>query len=691
MQVTCAKCRNAFSKTVNPTDDSDNATQCPHCGFVFALFMDVQISLPDMDDAVGMPPHDERTPPPKPCPLDIAAEDADPHHLLKTYFGYPGFRPNQLAIIETILEGRDAFVLMPTGSGKSICYQIPAMIRNGVAVVISPLIALMHDQVQALRQNGVRAAYLNSSLSAAEAHQVRVDVCSGIVDLLYVAPERLLTNSFKTLLGELPLALFAIDEAHCVSQWGHDFRPEYLAIADVTRQFKGVPRIALTATADPHTRKSILSNLELTQAAVFVASFDRPNIRYRIGLKNNDKAQLLAFLQNEQAGNAGIVYVRTRKRADTIAAWLKARNYNALAYHAGLAPDTRLSNQQRFLQEEGIIMVATIAFGMGIDKPDVRFVAHLDLPASVEAYYQETGRAGRDGLPADAWMIYTLGDVVAMRKMQELSDGDAAFKRVQLRKLEALLALCETVTCRRQVLLDYFGEHGTPACGNCDSCLEPMDTWDGTLAAQMALSCVYRTGQRFGAAYLVDVLMGKTTERIQRFGHDRIKTFGVGCDIDVHQWRSVFRQLMANGLLSVNLSDISGFRLTKASWPVLKGEETIAFRKDPKPVKIKKPSKKKNAALVEKMPAASLPLWEKLRQLRLTIARELDIPPFVVFHDRTLLEMATHKPANRQALLKIYGVGENKARQYGDQFLDLLNETEAQDGTTDWGSNGQEE
>ncbi len=596
----------------------------------------------------------------------------DPHQILKKVFGYSSFRPLQLDIIQKLISGQDVFVLMPTGSGKSICYQIPAMIRQGVGVVISPLIALMQDQVQALCQNGVRAAYLNSSLSAEKARQVESRVRAGDIDLLYVAPERLLTDRCQSFLQHIPLALFAIDEAHCVSQWGHDFRPEYLGIADVTRKFKGVPRIALTATADPQTRKGILSNLDLRKAVPFISSFDRPNIRYRVALKHNDKNQLLAFLQDEHPGAAGIVYVRTRKRADTISKWLQDKGLEALAYHAGLDQATRFAHQKRFLREDGVVMVATIAFGMGIDKPDVRFVAHLDLPASVEAYYQETGRAGRDGLPADAWMVYSLADVVAMRKMLDLSEGDENFKRIQLKKLEALLGYAETVECRRTVLLDYFGEFGTAACGNCDTCLQPVENWEGTVASQMALSCVYRTGQRFGAAYLTDVLTGQTTDRIQRFGHHRIKTFGVGRDISSQDWRSVFRQLTAAGLLSVNLTEISGFRLTEKSWPVLKGEKTVRFRKDPLPVKAKKKSKKTTKAAVNLLPATDLPLWEKLRELRLSIAKELAVPPYVVFHDRTLVEMVEQQPITRAALLQLNGVGEKKAEKFGEQFLALL-------------------
>jgi len=561
---------------------------------------------------------------------------------------------------------------MPTGSGKSICYQIPAMVRHGVAVVVSPLIALMQDQVQALHQNGIRAAFLNSSLSAEAARTVEQEARSGAIDLLYVAPERLATPRCIDLLHQLELALFAIDEAHCVSQWGHDFRPEYLGIAEITRQFSGVPRIALTATADPQTRESILTNLELEDAACFISSFDRPNIRYRVGLKNNDKRQLLAFLQEEHPASAGIVYVRTRKRAEAIARWLNEQGLAALPYHAGLDQPTRATHQNRFLSEEAIVMVATIAFGMGIDKPDVRFVAHLDLPASIEAYYQETGRAGRDGLPADAWMLYSLADVVAMRKMLDLSEGDESFKLTQRKKLDALLGYGETVTCRRQVLLDYFGEKNTPACGNCDTCLQPVDTWDGTVAAQMALSCVYRTGQRFGAVYLTDVLMGNATERIRRFGHDRIKTFGVGQEFPAAQWRSVFRQLTAAGLLSVNLSEISGFRLTEKSWPVLRGEHPVQLRNDPLPVKTGQKKKKAERKAPDQLPAETRLLWEKLRELRLSIATEQGVPPYVVFHDSTLVEMVETMPATREDLLGITGIGEKKAEQYGVQFLECI-------------------
>jgi ATP-dependent DNA helicase RecQ len=657
-----------------PSDDRSIAVQCPACGAAFTVDLTAQVPPPQVDPFDAHPGFDPQhgPPPEKEPPAAHAAEIDDPYHILKKYFGYHDFRPNQLDIIRTLLAGKDVFVLMPTGSGKSICYQIPAIMRPGVGIIISPLIALMQDQVQALRQIGVRAAYLNSTQSARESAHVQALASGGAIDLLYVAPERLLTEAFQELLGRWRLSLFAIDEAHCVSQWGHDFRPEYLGIANVTRRFKTVPRIALTATADRQTREGILANLELTSAKPFVSSFDRPNIRYRVGLKNNDKNQLLAFLTDEHPNSAGIVYVRTRKRADTIAQWLNHRGLEALPYHAGLEQSTRFNHQKRFLQQDGLVMVATIAFGMGIDKPDVRFVAHLDLPASVEAYYQETGRAGRDGLPADAWMVYSLSDVIAMRKMMAQSDGDETFKRIQYRKLEALLGFGETVACRRKVLLEYFGETGSSNCGNCDTCLQPVETWDGTIAAQMALSCIYRTGERFGSAYLTDILTGRITERMQRFGHDRIKTFGVGHELSGQQWRSVFRQLAAAGLLSVNLSEISGFRLTKKSWPVLKGECRVQLRKDPEPVRSKKKKRVKQPNPPAPLSSADQQLWEAMRELRMAISKELGIPPYVVFHDRTLKEMVNLRPASRDELLLITGIGEKKADQFGTRFLELI-------------------
>lgn len=595
------------------------------------------------------------------------------HRTLKKVFGYDTFREHQLAVIQALLDGNDAFVLMPTGSGKSICFQIPAILRDGIGLVVSPLIALMQDQVAALKENGVRAALLNSSLSPEAARQVETSVLAGDVDLLYVAPERLLTDAFQSFLARLPLALFAIDEAHCVSQWGHDFRPEYLQIAQVTRQHPKVPRVALTATADPQTRRDIVAKLQLENAALFVSSFDRPTIRYRVQLKQKDRDQLLRFIREEHAGDAGIVYVRTRKRSDAVAGWLSERGVAALPYHAGLEPAVRQTHQVRFLREEGVVIVATIAFGMGIDKPDVRFVAHLDLPMSMEAYYQETGRAGRDGLPADAWMVYSLADVVALRRMLETSEGDAEFKRIQRQKLDALLGYAETVECRRKVLLAYFGERFDPPCGSCSNCLENIDTWDGSVAAQMALSCVYRTGQRFGAVHLVDVLTGNPTDRVRRLGHDRIKTFGVGKALSKARWQSVFRQLLAAGFLSVDMGAISGFRLTESSRSVLKGERNIRFREDPAP-RVTRKSGGFDAPPVSETLASEddLQLWEQLRQVRLEIAREQGLPPYVVFHDRTLKEMVRLRPTTREALLGISGVGEKKADRYGDPFLNAI-------------------
>jgi ATP-dependent DNA helicase RecQ len=595
-----------------------------------------------------------------------------PHDILRKFYGYHSFRAHQLEIIEGVLRGQDAFVLMPTGSGKSICYQIPAVLRPGIGIVISPLIALMQDQVFALKQNGLRADYLNSALSADETRRTEKKVLSGGVDLLYVAPERLLTEGFQRLLQQISIALFAIDEAHCVSQWGHDFRPEYLQIAEVTSKFPRVPRVALTATADGYTRGDILEKLQLSGAAHFVSSFDRPNIRYRVQLKANGKRQLLAFIRNEHPGESGIVYVRTRKRADEIAAWLADQGIDASAYHAGLEQVARMERQRRFLREPAAVMVATIAFGMGIDKPDVRFVAHLDLPASMEAYYQETGRAGRDGKPADAWMAYSLGDVVAVRVLQEGSEGSEAFKRLQGRKLEALLGYCETVECRRGILLGYFGEFYAVPCGNCDNCLQPAGTWDGSVAAQKALSCVYRTGQRFGAAHLTDILVGNGSPAVLRHRHDRIKTFGVGQDLSAAEWRSVFRQLVANGLLTVNLAEIAGFRLTDKSWPVLKGVQTVQLRKDEQPVKGPKSVKRAAAPVDDAGDEHSRLLFEKLRQLRLSISKDLGVPPYVVFHDKTLKEMAALRPSDRAELLQVGGVGERKAEQYGELFLEAI-------------------
>jgi len=599
--------------------------------------------------------------------------------VLSHYYGYPSFRENQQEVIDTLLAGQDAFVLMPTGSGKSICYQIPSIMLNGVGLVVSPLIALMQDQVEALRQNGVRTAFLNSSLSLKEFEQVEFSVLNGQCDILYVAPERFFTKRFQNILGKIPVALFAIDEAHCVSQWGHDFRPEYLRLVEVMGKFPTVPRIALTATADSMTRKDIVEKLDLGDASLFISSFDRPNINYQVKLKSNGKKQLLDFIQNDHFTEAGIVYTRTRKRADEMARWLQDKGVNALPYHAGMDARTRQDHQRRFLREDDIVIVATIAFGMGIDKPDVRFVAHLDLPSSMEAYYQETGRSGRDGQPADAWMIYSMADVVAMKRLLETSDGDAAFKRIQQQKLEALFGYCESAACRRQILLGYFGEAYPDVCGNCDSCSQEIEIWDGSVAAQKALSCVYRTGQRFGAAHLTDVLIGNQTERVQQLRHDRLKTFGVGDDLSQTEWRSVFRQLLAGGFLTVDMGKISGFRLTEKSWPVLKGTQRVQLRKDPHPIKLKRSVKPSSRTVLEFENEVERELFEKLRLLRLEIARQFELPPYVVFHDKTLKEMAILKPQSRTAMLQVTGIGEKKLERFGDRFFEVIKENAEND------------
>ncbi|MBA2408881.1 MAG: DNA helicase RecQ [Gammaproteobacteria bacterium] len=585
--------------------------------------------------------------------------------ILRAVFGYEQFRGQQAAVVEHLLDGGDALVLMPTGGGKSLCYQIPAMLRTGVGIIVSPLIALMQDQVDALLQAGVKAAFLNSSLDYQSASQVENQLLSGDLDLLYVAPERLMTPRFLQLLERAQIALFAIDEAHCVSQWGHDFRPEYVRLSILHQRFPQVPRIALTATADALTRREIAERLGLTSARQFVASFDRPNIRYRITQKHNGRDQLRAFLA-QQRGNAGIVYCLSRKKVDQTAAWLTDDGWPALPYHAGLDSATRLLHQQRFLREEGVVIVATIAFGMGIDKPDVRFVAHLDLPKSIEGYYQETGRAGRDGLPAQAWLAYGLGDVVSLRQMVESGEASPERKRVEKQKLDSLLGFCESIGCRRAALLEYFDEAHDGACGNCDNCLEPPHTWDGTTAARMALSCVYRTGQRFGVGHLVDVLLGKRTSKLAQFGHDNTSTFGIGNAHGVAEWQSVFRQLVASGYLHADADSYGGLKLTEASRQVLRGEVSIAFRVDDRPTKKEK---------LPRAAAVSTPgdaLWERLRETRLKLAREQGVPPYVIFHDSTLREMHAHRPRTLAELARLPGVGERKLERYGGVFLDIL-------------------
>ncbi|MEW7991440.1 MAG: DNA helicase RecQ [Candidatus Thiodiazotropha sp.] len=594
---------------------------------------------------------------------------AHAREVLRHTFGYSGFRSSQERIISHLIDGGDALVLMPTGGGKSLCYQIPAIVREGTGVVISPLIALMQDQVNSLLQYGVRAAYLNSSLSHEEAALVERQLLQGELDLLYIAPERLLTPRTLDLLRQSRIALFAIDEAHCVSQWGHDFRPEYIQLSQLHERFPETPRIALTATADAPTRREITQRLKLQQAAEFIASFDRPNIRYQITENDgNARERLLRFIREEHPGESGIVYCLSRKRVEEIAAWLRSREIEALPYHAGMDNQTRQGHQNRFRQEEGIVIVATIAFGMGIDKPDVRFVAHLNLPKSIEAYYQETGRAGRDGEAADAWMVYGLQDVITLRQMTTASEAGEDHKRMERHKLDAMLAFCEITTCRRQALLAYFDDHLEQPCGNCDVCLQPPQTWDATVAAQMALSCAHRTGQRFGVNYLVDVLLGKESERIKGFGHDRVSTYGIGCDLGAAEWRSVYRQLIAHGLLSVDLEGYGGLHLTQASRPVLRGETPLMLRKTRK-MKPKRRAKQIDAAEVGDADHA---LWQALRALRLELAQAQGVPAYVVFHDATLMEMAERRPRDRQQLAMISGVGDHKLARYGDAFLRVL-------------------
>ncbi len=588
--------------------------------------------------------------------------------ILQTVFGYSSFRPPQDEIIQTVIDGGDALVLMPTGGGKSLCYQIPALVRDGCGVVISPLIALMQDQVNALRQLGVRASFLNSTLDSATAIEVENALLAGELDLLYIAPERLNQERMLSLLQRSPIALFAIDEAHCVSQWGHDFRVDYLRLSVLHEKFPDIPRIALTATADARTQVEILTRLDLGEARQFIAGFDRPNIRYRIALKHNARQQLLNFLKAEHADDAGIVYCLSRKKTEETAHWLKEQGFKAVPYHAGLAASTRADNQARFLREEGVIVVATIAFGMGIDKPDVRFVAHLDLPKTVESYYQETGRAGRDGEAANAWMVYGLQDVIKLRQMMAGSDGSEEHKRAEQHRLNAMLGLCEITSCRRQALLNYFGDPLPDPCGNCDTCLEPVDTWDGTEPSRMALSVAYRSGQRFGVNHLVDVLRGADTEKIRQFDHRQLPTYGVGKALDNNQWRSVFRQLVAGGYLSVDLERFGALRLEEKCRPLLRGEETIELRKDVKQSSAKRQTKTPLSLDVD------VALWEALRECRRQFAEEQGVPPYVIFHDRSLQEMCITLPQDFSQLGDVSGVGERKLEKYGAAFLQVIND-----------------
>ncbi len=631
-------------------------------------------------------PRHENPAPVEQTGLGLASDSTAPSHtprepltILREVFGYETFRPPQDRIIDAVVAGRHALVVMPTGGGKSLCYQIPAIARPGVGVVVSPLIALMSDQVAALRQAGVAAAFLNSSLDSAESRAVAKDVEAGRVDLLYVAPERLLMPGTLALLQRSPLALFAIDEAHCVSQWGHDFRPDYVELGRLAELFPQVPRIALTATADEPTRREIIQRLGLEEGEHFITGFDRPNIRYHITQGGDGRERLLRFLQSHHAGEAGIVYCLSRRKVEATADWLAARGIPALPYHAGLDAATRERHQRRFLNEEGLVMVATIAFGMGIDKPDVRFVAHLNLPKSVEAYYQETGRAGRDGLPANAWMHYSLQDVITLRQMVEGSEADEAHKRREQRKLEAMLGLAEVTDCRRRALLGYFADDPATDCGNCDNCLEPPATWDATEAARKALSCVYRTGQRFGVNYLLDVLRGKDDARIRQNRHDQLSTFGIGADLSQETWRAVFRALLARGFLAVD-DGYGGLSLTEASRPLLRGEIGFTLREVHRPARGGRGEGGERSRQRAGTPTFERPedntLWEALRRCRKELAAAEGVPPYIIFHDATLAAMVDERPRDRDTFAELPGVGERKLRDWADPFLAVIRDAE---------------
>ncbi len=592
-----------------------------------------------------------------------------PTDVLQEVYGYPEFRGNQAAIIDHTCAGNDALVLMPTGGGKSLCYQIPALLMPGVGIVISPLIALMRDQVRALDQLGVRSAFLNSSLSRLDQDEVIAAAQHGELDLLYIAPERVLQDDTLAALGRCNVCLIAIDEAHCVSSWGHDFRQDYLQLNRLKAMFPGTPRLALTATANDRTRADIVARLELSNPTEFVDDFDRPNICYAVQPKTDARSQLLKFLDDHR-DESGIIYCLSRKSVEATAEWLEIRGFDALPYHAGLDARTRTEHQERFLRDDAVIIVATIAFGMGIDKPDVRFVAHLDLPKSVEAYYQETGRAGRDGLPADAWMVYGLQDVVRLSRMVAESPADDAHKRAERSKLDALLGWCEVTTCRRRPLLAYFGEAAEVDCGNCDNCLRPPITADGTEAAQKALSCVYRTGQRFGAGHVIDVLRGQRRAKVLEFGHDQLSTFGIGTGFSDLRWRSIFRQLVVHGYLNVDHNRYGALRLSGSSRALLRGEMTLALREDAEKPKVR------SSRTRPTLSADDEPLMEALREERREIAEQQGVPPYVVFHDAALLDMIRLRPTALEDMLEVSGVGQSKLEKYGQVFLDVLNRFE---------------
>ncbi|WP_161866285.1 DNA helicase RecQ [Pseudomonas yangonensis] len=595
--------------------------------------------------------------------------------ILKDVFGYDAFRGNQAAIIERVAAGGDALVLMPTGGGKSLCYQVPALMREGLAVVVSPLIALMDDQVATLDELGVAAVALNSTLSVDEQREIADRIRRGQIKMLYLAPERLVQPRMLSFLQGLDIALFAIDEAHCVSQWGHDFRPEYLQLGQLAELFPQVPRLALTATADKRTREEIVQRLHLDNAERFLSSFDRPNIFYRIQPKDQPRKQLLGFLAARK-GDAGIVYCLSRKKVEEVADFLSSQGFPALPYHAGLPNELRAYHQKRFLNEEGLIMVATIAFGMGIDKPNVRFVCHLDLPKSLEAYYQETGRAGRDGLPADAWMAYGLQDVIFLKQMLANSDGDERHKRIEQHKLDAMLALCEETRCRRQALLAYFDEELPQPCGHCDNCLDGVETWDATEPARQALSAIYRSGQRYGVGHLVDILLGRDNEKVRAAGHQHLAVFGVGKGLSEVEWRTLFRQLVARGLADVDLEGFGGLRLDESCRPLLRGEVSLQLRREPKPAQAAKASSSAASQLVR---GHEREMWEALRSLRRKLAEEHSVPPYVIFPDATLLEMLRSQPGSLSEMAEVSGVGARKLERYGQAFLEVLNGSAADD------------